>query len=617
MSDYQLQPARTVSPTGLLSLTALSLSLLTGCASTGQSQQVSASKQASQRQTSRVQESASPIRLVSAQEDAEPDLGKLDLPPLSSDEMPDTGAWERVEDDADSDESGEDEETSEARKNRSESRLDATPLMDGDKLQLGQVINSVHQTFPLVEAAYLENQLASGNAIAAEGEFDTKLKLSSENGPTGFYQTYRQKAGFTQPLFNGGEVFGGYRIGRGDFEPWYQERQTNDGGEFKVGASVPLIRNRNIDARRAALWRANYDVEIAQPAIRGQLIGFTLDASLAYWKWVAEGRKYFAEREWLRLAAERRRQIERRVELGDLGRPEEIDTNRAIAKRKSKVIDQLRKVQQAAIKVSLFLRTADGQPIVPTLDQLPSFPDPQQIDATQVESDIALALSQRPDLQILQLKQQQLQIDLEEACNMGLPQLDAFITAGQDVGLPTSSKRDKSEFELDAGFFFEMPVQRRKAIGKSQAIEAKIAQVSIKERFTTDKITAGIRAALAGMEQAYEQAIEAKLARELAEEMASIERRKFRAGASDLLKVALREQYALEAVEGEVLALLNFFGARSNYFAELAFDRPPTDAVSTSEVPPAPEDDAANADGDGNAAEVAPDPPEEVANDEQ
>ena len=155
-----------------------------------------------------------------------------------------------------------------------------------------------------------------------------------------------------------------------------------------------------------------------------------------------------------------------------------------------------------------------------------------------------------------------------------------------------------------------MPVQRRKAIGKSQAIQAKIAQVSIKERFTADKITAGIRAALAGMEQAYEQAIEAKLARELAQKMAEIERRKFQLGESDLLKVALREQYALEAVEGEVLALLNFFGARSNYFAELAFDRPPTDAIPASEVPPTPQDDAAN-DDDNDDNVVAPDPPAE------
>jgi len=446
------------------------------------------------------------------------------------------------------------------------------------KLALQAVIDSVHDSFPLVEAAYRETQIAAGNVIAAQGGFDTKLKASSENGPTGFYQTYRQKAGVLQPLYGGGEVFGGYRIGRGDFEPWYRERQTNGGGEFKVGASVPLLRNSDIDARRAALWRANYDTQIAQPQIRGQLIGFTLDASLAYWKWVAEGRKYFAERDWLALAEKRNSQIEIRFKKGDLGKPEVTDNQRAIAKRKAKVVDQLRKVQQAAIKLSLFLRSANGTPIVPALEQLPEFPKPTRVDASQVDADIGIALTQRPDLEVLRLVQQRLRVDLEEAQNMGLPKLDAYLVAGQDVGEPSSSKRDKSRFEVDLGLMFDVPVQRRKATGKMQAVQAKIAQVNAKERFTIDKISAGVRAAFTGITQAYAQMQQATRARELAEEMAKIERDRFRLGESDLLKVALREQYSLDAVEGEVSALLNYFAARSQYYAEVGESRLPTPA---------------------------------------
>lgn len=438
-------------------------------------------------------------------------------------------------------------------------------------LSLATVITSVHESFPLVEAAYRETDIAGGNAIAAQGAFDTKLKASSENGPTGFYRTYRQQAGISRPLFNGGEVFGGYRIGRGSFEPWYRERQTNDGGELKVGATVPLVRNRAIDARRAALWRANYNVRIAQPAIRGQLIAFSLDASLAYWKWVAEGRKYFAEREWLELADRRTSQIERRVQEGDLDPPEQTDNDRAIAKRKAKVADQLRRVQQAAVKLSLFYRDQSATPVVPSLEEIPEFPEPQA--DTQMAADLETALARRPDLQIIRLQQERLRVDYRAACNDRLPRLDAMIAAGQDVGAPTSSKRDKSRLEVDAGLFFDLPLQRRKALGKMQAIEAKLAQVSAKERFTIDKITAGVRAASVGIVQAREQLRQAQRARTLAGQMAAIERRKFELGESDLLKVALREQYALEAVEGEVAAFLNFFSARSLYRAELGFDR--------------------------------------------
>jgi len=41
-----------------------------------------------------------------------------------------------------------------------------------------------------------------------------------------------------------------------------------------------------------------------------------------------------------------------------------IDNQRLIALRETKVIDAERKLQMAAIKLSLFLRTPDGQPLV-------------------------------------------------------------------------------------------------------------------------------------------------------------------------------------------------------------------------------------------------------------
>ncbi len=117
----------------------------------------------------------------------------------------------------------------------------------------------VYRSYPMLRAALLTRNIAIGQQIGASGAFDTKLKGATENGPTAFYETYRHSIGVVQPLMWGGEVFAGYRVGRGTFEPWYLERQTNDGGEFKTGVVVPLARNRNIDQRRADLWKANVE----------------------------------------------------------------------------------------------------------------------------------------------------------------------------------------------------------------------------------------------------------------------------------------------------------------------------------------------------------------------
>ncbi|MCA9038079.1 MAG: TolC family protein, partial [Planctomycetaceae bacterium] len=187
---------------------------------------------------------------------------------------------------------------------------------------------------------------------------------------------------------------------------------------------------------------------------------------------------------------------------------------------------------------------------------------------------IQRALQNRPELTALDVQYQQLQVDYSEACNMTLPALDARLTAGQDVGAPASSKRDKSQFEMEAAVFFDVPVERRKGRGKMHAVQTKMAQVAAKRRMTRDKITAEVGTAYAGMIQSRQEALNARKAVELATRMAEIERRKFEVGDSDLLKVALREQYALEAAEEEITATWNHFVAYTDYMATLAIDRP-------------------------------------------
>jgi len=455
--------------------------------------------------------------------------------------------------------------------------LPISPAPDGrhgePAIVLGDVVASVYDSYPLLVAAFLEGAIADGNQLATWGAFDTKLKGATENGPTGFYQTYRNSAGLNQPIYHGGEVFGGYRIGRGFFEPWYLERQTNDAGEFKAGVRVPLLRNRNIDARRADLWRATFDQQRVRPEIRAELIEFVREASIAYWIWIAAGKQYDIGREALRLSVERNARLQRRVEEGDLDPPVQRDNDRSIAQRESKLIDRRRKLQQSAVKLSLFLRSPDGVPIVPAENQLGEFPSPVNIPAAQIDSDIQAALSQRPELAALDALRRRVNVDLAEACNDCLPNVDAQLVGSQDLGEPTSSKRDKSEFELEAAVFVDVPLQRRKARGKSRAAQAKLSQLAAKRRFTQDKIIAEVQAAYAGLRAAYERVAKARESKRLAEYMAGIERTKFDLGETDLLSVFLREQAAIEAADEGVIALLEYFIAEADYVAALADDR--------------------------------------------
>ncbi|MEM9365686.1 MAG: TolC family protein [Planctomycetota bacterium] len=449
------------------------------------------------------------------------------------------------------------------------------PQTNANMLSLAEVVESVHQTYPLIEAAYQDAVIASGNQLAAWGNFDTKLKASSENRPLGFYETYRQAIGVDQPIYhNGGNFFAGYRIGRGVFPPWYLERQTNEGGEFKAGVNVPLLKDRRIDARRAELWRATYEQQIVQPEIQAQIIQFVRIASLVYWDWLAAGRNVEIAERALELARRRNVGLKEQVDAGAVDPPLYADSVRLINLREAKLIDSQRKLQQTAIKLSLFFRDLTGQPLLPPADRLGSFPVPQPVLPEDLDGGINVAVTTRPELAALDATLRQLNVDLAEARNEFLPTLDAQLVGSQDMGEPTSDKRDKQPFELEAGLFFDVPIQRRKAAGKVRAVRGKINQVAIKRQFTLEKIVAEVQNAHAALVAAYERVERTRRARELAEQLAEIEQIKFDDGASDLLAVALREQFAIEAANSEVSALLDYFLARADYTAAIAVDRP-------------------------------------------
>jgi len=445
----------------------------------------------------------------------------------------------------------------------------------GQALQLQDVIDSLYASYPLLEAAFLSRSVAAGELLATQGEFDLKLKGGGTSGALGFYETNRLGAGASQALFSGGEIFGGYKVGRGNFQPWFGERETNDGGEFSAGIAIPLSQNRQIDARRAALFRATYGRDAVEPGIQTQSIAFVWQASYAYWQWVAAGGIQEISQSLLEIAEQRNDGLSRRIDEGDISPIELTDNRRLIVSRQAALIGAQRKLQQTAIKLSLFLRAPNGQPIVPAEKRLPAaFPEAASINPEQMEGDIAIALSSRPELATLELLRLQLGVDLSQARNLYLPSIDAVIFTSKDIGAPApaSSKGDKTPLELEASLQINVPLQRRKARGKIQSIEGKLQQLSAKIGFTRDKITTDVQQVYAGLLATYDRIAKARENLELARTMEKAERRKFDLGISNLLLVNLREVATADAAKSLLQAMLDYYQTQADYRAALALD---------------------------------------------
>jgi outer membrane protein TolC len=462
---------------------------------------------------------------------------------------------------------------------------DAASAMAGEDIaapapiavQLDDVVTAIYASYPNLEAAAREREIAAGGALAAMGKFDTHLVGDLVSEAPGYYENYRYGLGAKQYTWGGGQVFSGYRLGRGNFEPWYLERETNKGGEFKAGFTVPFFRDRDIDRRRAAVYKTRIQRTAAEPLIQQAIIDAVFEGSLAYWDWVAAGRELEVAREQLEIAAVRQEKIAKAVELGTLKGIELVDNERLIVARRAKLIGAQRKLEQSALKLSLFLRSFDGLPLLPTPEQLPTeFPPVAAPDLGQAPQQITQALTLRPEPRLLNLAAQEAQIDLQQANNLLLPGIDGGIVASQDVGAPTSSKRDKSEFELEAGLLLDVPLQRRGARGKLLASQGKLAQLAAKQRLTQQKIAVEVRNALTAMNADYNQIEQARQTVQLAQRMEEAERTKFQQGASNILLINLREQATVDAQLMVIAAEADYFRSAAALHAAIAGELAPT-----------------------------------------
>lgn len=458
---------------------------------------------------------------------------------------------------------------------------------DAEFLTLADVIASVLSSFPKVQKARLQRSELQGERVSAMGAFDTKLEGFTVSEPTGFYRNFRHGLGVSRRTWWGGYLAAGYRLGRGDFQPWYKERETNEGGEFKVALGVPLLQGRAIDPRRVAVFQASLGRQAVEPQIQREILISALEASAYYWKWVAEGNKLQIQRALVELAAKRQKQFQAGQEAGRFAKVDVFLNNQLLAERRNKMLEVEQKFRQAGFNLSLYLRDEFGNPRLPPESWLPEhFPRTYQLEPLDLNSEMALAASRRPEINLLQLSLQSQQIDQRLARNQLLPTIDLYTEGSQDVGTPASSSNDKGQFQLAAGLQGSLPIQRRKARGKIQSTASKIAQINQELRLQRNKIGVEIQEADNAIRFAAQQLEQSKQAVEYAITTLRSYQYAYNKGYEDLLYLNIVETKAFETEVKLVEAQSDWFFALSQLQAALALD-PLAEAMEITDLPPA------------------------------
>lgn len=438
-----------------------------------------------------------------------------------------------------------------------------------EPLSLDELLASVDRAFPLIQAVVAERQLADGAATSALGEFDLKLKAEGRTQQVGYYRNETFKGMLEQnTTLWGTTVYGGYRVGRGTYGPYDEKALTLSGGEWSGGFRMPLGRDRAIDRRRADLQTTNLGKEGAEYSISKERLKIYKTALKQYWEWVAAGRQIAVAKGLLNLAEQRNQQLEDTVKLGQMAPVEVTDNLRAILQRRSALVNTERYLQGASIELSLFFRNAAGEPLQPGPDRtLPTFPEPQPLTPEQEAQDLARALADRPEIKSLLVKKQQQSVEMRLARNDAKPQLDLFFNYSRDAGSGLKTRRGN---EVEGGLNFELPAQRRKALGKQAQTEAKITMIDAELRFARDRVLLDVQDAASAVRAAQQNVgvirEEVKAARQLEE----AERARFDLGDSTQFFVNQRELATADAEFREIKALADYHKARAEYDAATA-----------------------------------------------
>lgn len=445
-------------------------------------------------------------------------------------------------------------------------------LCDGH-LSLNKVIEASLTGHPYMFEAGAAVDEKKGKKLGATGEFDAKLKSESKAYGAGYYDGRYVDVTVSKPLMaNGGEVYTGYRTADGGFPVYDGDLVTGNAGEAQVGVKMPLLRNRAIDERRGEIAKADLDIESATNKLVSTRLKVIQGATAAYWEAVAMRRQVRVISDLVEVAQERGVQLGSQVTAGDKPRFDLVDNQRAVLKRENELVKIKNLFQKALIKLSLYYRSKAGEPQMPDESEVPHElpePSPEEFQNFNESQLLTEALKNRPELQMVRLKGEQVAVDVSVAENQFLPQLDLNLAAAQDFG---NFDKTIDQGELKVGLKVEVPLEYRKLRGKLATAKAQGAQVVAQRSWIENVIANEIQQSIITLRAAVERVRLARAELAAARELESGEHTRFQLGDSNLIFVNLREQIAAEAALQEIQSLLEYQQEGANLRALLARD---------------------------------------------
>ncbi len=329
---------------------------------------------------------------------------------------------------------------------------------------------------PVARQAQLLSEVARQEIRLARGNFDPKLEADF------FSKKYNGKEYYT---IAGGSLKFPTRfpidpvIGVDRNSGAYLNPENYIGDEFNyqqfyAGISIPLGQGLITDERRAALRQAALFKTISEAEQVKLVNKLLLDAAKEYWQWHYSYYNYRLLNRSVTIAADIFRRVKSNQEFGEAS---PMDTIQAKITWQQRLIEQQEAkldFQNNGIRISTYLWDSLSNPLALEMEWAPVLqPEPWMMNAKDLEALSNQARSNHPELQKLNLKLQQLEVDRKLAAEYLKPKLNLKYNVLNQPLDPdwNSSLRLNENYKVGVDFAFPLFLRKERA---------KLAQTKLK-----------------------------------------------------------------------------------------------------------------------------------------
>lgn len=332
--------------------------------------------------------------------------------------------------------------------------------------------NLVLKNHPTVKQANLYLQDADAEIMQAKGAFDPKLSSDFERKAFKGDDYYnRWHNALKIPTWSGIDFKVGYDQATG------KKLLSEESSRLMIaGLSLPIGQGLVIDARRNTLKQANLAKNIAE-AERQKLINKTiLYAAKSYWEWWFSYQQLRFVQEGYDLANQRFIATRERSRIGEQATIDSVEAKITLQDRQVALEQAIIDLQNNRLALSNYLWDAQEKPLELPEDALPPAEAMRSVDDMVLQNLITQAKTQHPEIQKLDLKIKQLQVEERFRKELLKPIFNANFNLIADSFSSNPAYSYENSFTPSnhkIGFEFVMPLFLRKERGKLQQVRVK------------------------------------------------------------------------------------------------------------------------------------------------